>query len=235
MTIISGAIGLFIMGQMNYGLHYVIKENYEESKPQVKNLFIGFNNYWKCFLINLLQGVYILLWTLLFIIPGIIKGYSYSMAFYILAENPDMTANEAITESREIMNGHKWELFVLGLSFILWAFAIVFTLGIAAIYVEPYMQLTITNFYHNIKRQPVAEPVAYDAPVVEAEERDLVMDYIRRCHGVTCVSGSDYVSGLTVEERKEVLAQMPWLPYGVIVKNDFDKVLEGFLNRYKET
>ena len=110
-----------------------------------------------------------MLWSLLFVIPGIIKGYSYSMAFYILAENPDMTAKEAITESREIMNGHKWELFVLGLSFILWAFAIVFTLGIAAIYVEPYMQLTIANFYHNIKRQPVAEAVSYDAPVVEAD------------------------------------------------------------------
>ncbi len=71
-------------------------------------------------------------------------------------------------------------------------------------------------------------------PVVEAAQRDLVMDYIRRCHGVTCVSGSDYVSGLDVEERKTALLQMPWLPYGVIVKNDFEKVAADHLLREKD-
>ena len=72
------------------------------------------------------------------------------------------------------MKGHKLEFFILELSFILWAFAIVFTLGIAAIYVEPYMQLTFANFYHNIKRQPAAEEVyeepVYDTPYVETVE-----------------------------------------------------------------
>ena len=71
-------------------------------------------------------------------------------------------------------------------------------------------------------------------PVVEVQNRDLVMDYIRRCHGVTCVSGSDYISGLDVEERKNALLQMPWLPYGVIVKNDFEKVAADHLLREKD-
>ena len=65
------------------------------------------------------------------------------------------------------MQGHKWELFVLELSFILWILLGIVTLGIALIYVEPYMQLTFTNFYHNIKRQPAAAEPVYAEPVVE--------------------------------------------------------------------
>ena len=69
---------------------------------------------------NFLMGLYTLLWTLLFIIPGLIKTYSYAMTPYILAENPGMTATDAITESRRIMDGNKWRLFCLGFSFIGW-------------------------------------------------------------------------------------------------------------------
>ena len=167
-----GVIATYIIAPaLSIGLTMVYLSVTYGEDVQINMLFDGFRGklFGKSIALFLLTILYTLLWSLLFVIPGIIKAYSYSMAFYILAENPDMTANEAITESKEIMNGHKWELFVLGLSFILWAFAIVFTLGIAAIYVEPYMQLTIANFYHNIKRQPVAETVSYDTPVVEAE------------------------------------------------------------------
>ena len=89
------------------------------------------------------------------------------MAFYILAENPDMTAREALNESKLIMNGHKLDFFVLQLSFILWALLTAVTFGIASIYVMPYQQLTFTNFYHNIKRQPAAAEPVYAEPVVE--------------------------------------------------------------------
>lgn len=123
-------------------------------KPKVGTLFDGFRN---CFgssiLLYLLVIVFYLLWCLLLVIPGIIKLFSYSMSFYVLAENPDMTAREALNESKEIMHGHKWDLFVLYLSFIPWSLLGVVTLGLAYIYVVPYMNLTMTNFYHNIKRQ----------------------------------------------------------------------------------
>ena len=69
---------------------------------------------------NFLMGLYTVLWTLLLIIPGLIKTFSYAMTPYILAENPGMTATEAITESRRIMDGNKWRLFCLGFSFIGW-------------------------------------------------------------------------------------------------------------------
>lgn len=143
---------------------------------EISTLFKGFKMMGKSIALFLWMLLFILLWSCLFIIPGIIKSYSYSMAFYILAENPDMTAREALTESKIIMNGHKFDFFVLQLSFFFWAMLVVVTLGIAAIYVSPYQQLTFTNFYHNIKRQPAAavnevyeEPV-YTEPVADVIE-----------------------------------------------------------------
>ena len=167
---ILGTIAIYIvLPPLMIGFYMVFLNGTYGDKPEVATLFEGYKGsmFGKSLGLYWLVVLFTFLWTMLLIIPGIIKSFAYSMSWYILAENPDMTANEAITESREIMNGHKWELFVLGLSFILWAFAIVFTLGIAAIYVEPYMQLTITNFYHNIKRQPAAAEPVYAEPVVE--------------------------------------------------------------------
>jgi len=134
---------------------------------EVATLFKGFNMMGKSIALFFLILIFTMLWSLLFVIPGIIKGYSYSMAFYILAENPDMTAREALNESKLIMNGHKLDFFVLQLSFILWALLTAVTFGIASIYVMPYQQLTFTNFYHNIKRQPAAAEPVYAEPVVE--------------------------------------------------------------------
>ena len=84
------------------------------------DLFSQFDRLGAGFCMNFLTGLYIVLWTLLFIIPGIIKSFSYAMAPYILAEHPEMTASEAITESRHMMDGNKWRLFCLDFSFIGW-------------------------------------------------------------------------------------------------------------------
>ncbi len=86
-------------------------------KPQVGTIFEGFQHFGQVVLLYLMVMIFTLLWSLLFIIPGIIKGLSYSMCFYILAENPDMTAQEALNESKAIMDGHKGDLFVLYLSY----------------------------------------------------------------------------------------------------------------------
>lgn len=149
------------------GYYMVYLDTTYGDKPQVATLFRPFKECWlQSVLVNVLVAVFTLLWSLLLIIPGIIKSFSYSMAFFIMAENPSMTATEAINESKEIMNGHKMDLFVLYLSFIGWFLLGYVTLGLGFIYVIPYMTLTLTNFYHNIKRQnaPVAE-----APAAEAE------------------------------------------------------------------
>lgn len=96
--------------------------NLIDHKPAVfSDLFSQFNRLGTGFCMNLLTSLYVFFWMLLFIIPGIVKSYSYAMTPYILAEHPEMSVNEAITESRRIMNGNKGRLFCLQLSFIGWA------------------------------------------------------------------------------------------------------------------
>ena len=125
----------------------VIKGN----TPKAGDAFCGFDDFWSAFKVTFLVGLYTFLWSLLFIIPGIIKAFSYSMSTYILAENKGKSARECIRESMAMTNGHKMELFVLELSFIGWGFLCVITLGIASIWVLPYMQATYANAYNSLK------------------------------------------------------------------------------------
>ena len=171
-----GVIGMYIvLPPLMLGLIMVCLNVTYGDNVEIGTLFKGFNYMGKAIALFLMVIFFTMLWSLLFVIPGIIKAYSYSMAFYILAENPEMTAREALNESKEITKGHKLDLFVLELSFILWGLLATVTFGIAYVYVLPYMQLTYVNFYHNIKRQPaqteaVYEEPAYDTPYVETVE-----------------------------------------------------------------
>ena len=106
-------------GKLGYAVFNLKLADHKE--VEFKDLFSQFHRFGDGFCMNFLVGLYTLLWMLLFIIPGIIKSFSYAMTPYILAENPDMTATEAITESRRIMNGNKWRLCCLSISFIGWA------------------------------------------------------------------------------------------------------------------
>ena len=118
-------------------------------------MFQHFDKFWAAFKVSFFTGLFTFLWSLLLIIPGIIKGLGYSMAMYILAENPDMPALEALKKSQEMMDGHKMELFVLYLSFIGWFLLTAVTCGIASLYVTPFVNATMVNFYLNIKPSAV--------------------------------------------------------------------------------
>ena len=111
--VISGAAKL---GYAIFNLNLI-----DNKEASVSDLFSQFHRLGDGFCMNFLVGLFTFLWGLLFVIPGIIKEYSYAMTPYILAENPGMTATEAITESRRVMNGNKWRLFCLGFSFICWS------------------------------------------------------------------------------------------------------------------
>ena len=148
-------------------------------QPEVKDTFSGFDDFWSAFKVTFFTGLFTFLWSLLFIIPGIIKGFSYSMSMYILAENKGKPALECLKESQKMTNGHKMELFVLGLSFIGWALLCGITFGIAYIWVYPYMNATYANAYALLRGEPEvavdeipAEPVVEEAVVEEtpAEE-----------------------------------------------------------------
>ena len=139
--------------------------------PQVGTLFESFqNNFGNTVGTVLLVYVFTFLWSLLFIIPGIIMGLAYSQAIYIQAENPDMSPMECIKASKEMMKGRKMDLFVLQLSFILWGLLCIITFGLASLYVTPYMQLTITNFYHRIKAGGDGSDL-YEAPAGSVFEK----------------------------------------------------------------
>jgi uncharacterized membrane protein len=119
----------------------------------LKHLGVGFQDGWgNVVLVMFLKNLFLMLWTLLFIIPGIVKIYSYRMVPYILKEHPELSGTKAITLSRQMMNGHKWNAFVLDLSFIGWIILSALTLGILHIfYVGPYIQATDAELYEALK------------------------------------------------------------------------------------
>lgn len=146
-----GLACVLIYPALQIGQKKTYLKNSQGEKASLKYLMTGFSNYGRSILLYILTSVFTLLWSFLFIIPGIIKSYSYSMSPYILAENPDISAREAIKISKRMMYGHKWDLFKLYLSFFWWILLCILTLGVAAIYVGPYMEATFANFYNELK------------------------------------------------------------------------------------
>ena len=138
-----------------WGFYTMYLDHIRGEKVGLGNLFKGYSKEWfsKSLLTLLLMYVYILLWTLLLIIPGIIKALSYAMTPYVLKDNPNMKSNEAIEESMRLMSGHKAELFLLGLSFIGWALLSLLTLGIGFLWLIPYMQTAFAYFYEDLKKE----------------------------------------------------------------------------------
>ena len=122
----------------------------DHKQADFQDIFSQFDRFGSGFLLNLLTFVFVLLWTLLLIIPGIIAGFSYSMAPYILYENPGMRPYDALRASKDLMKGNKWRLFCLEFSFIGWAILCAFTLGIGYLWLRPYEEAASASFYRQI-------------------------------------------------------------------------------------
>lgn len=118
---------------------------------KIEEMFVGFKDYGRVVVTILLQTLYIVLWSMLLIVPGIIKAISYSQTIYILKDNPELKFNGAIERSMAMMEGHKMEAFLLGLSFIGWLLLGVLTLGIGMLWVTPYMNTAHAHFYDYVK------------------------------------------------------------------------------------
>lgn len=151
--IIGNVAAIVIAGPMAYGLYYVFLNSARTfEKIDVADLFKGFSDdFGQIFLIGLMTTIFTALWSLLFVIPGIIKMYAYSMAYYIKADHPEYTWKQCLDESQIIMSGHKWELFVLQLSFIGWTIVGMMCLGIGVLWVEAYQYAAMSQFYESIK------------------------------------------------------------------------------------
>lgn len=112
---------------------------------------IGFGNYWHHVWGMFLNRFFVFLWSLLLFVPGIIKTLSYAMTNYILVDKPELSANEAINLSKDMMYGHKFDLFYLYLSFAGWFILCLFTLGIGFLWLYPYAQAAQVSFYLDVK------------------------------------------------------------------------------------
>lgn len=161
---VVGAIAaVFAMGALALGLNKYVIDTVRGDYPTLDSIFKFFNKdgFINGGLISFLVGIFVFLWSLLFIIPGIIKGYAYSMSYYVWLDNPTLTASEALKESERIMNGHKMDLFVLQLSFIGWILLCLITFGLATLFVTPYMSFSNAAFYESIKGNAMADGLEY--------------------------------------------------------------------------
>lgn len=109
---------------------------------------------------SIIVGIFTTLWTLLLIVPGIIKALAYSQTFFVLKDNPGMTILGCITESRRLMHGYKWKYFLLQLSFIGWLILGVIALGIGLLWVIPYIAASSAEFYNELRQQKAGEETA---------------------------------------------------------------------------
>lgn len=150
------AVDIFMINPFDVGGKRFMRKSIEDV-AQVKEIAFAYDHSYKNVVkVMFYRDLYIFLWTLLLIIPGIVKMYQYLMVPYLLTEYPDMEYHEALARSRDMMEGNKWKAFVLGLSFILWDMLSVITFGIVAVfYVNPYRNLTFAALYDELKRTPV--------------------------------------------------------------------------------
>lgn len=179
MGLIVGASGFIFIGPLlltgPFTLGYIsflksVKAKSEDAR--LERLFDGFSDFLRGFLGGLLVSIFVCLWMLLLVIPGIIMGYAYSMTFYILSDDKDISAMDAIRKSRAMMRGYKWKLFCLQLRFFGWLLLSMLTFGILLFWIQPYMDMATLNFYNDIK----ADYEARNGVKVEVEVTEVIIE-----------------------------------------------------------
>ncbi len=158
---IFGLLGFLLGGTLELGYCQFLLKQHDKQNPEFNDLFSQFDRFGTGFAQAFLRSLYTFLWALLFIIPGIIKGYSYAMTPYILTDHPEMTASEAIERSKLMMDGHKGELFVLELTFIGWSILAGLCWNLGYLLYNPYLAAAKAAFYRQLQSQEQAEHTTY--------------------------------------------------------------------------
>ena len=155
---ISNILSLLAL-PLSWGLTVSLLRNHREESVDLENLFDGFRGgrYTRVFCALFLVNLFTFLWALLLIIPGIMKAFSYALTPYILLDEPELTARQAITRSCEIMQGRRWKLFCLYFSFIGWGILCLLTFGIGFLWLVPYMNASVAAFYEDARAEYEAE------------------------------------------------------------------------------
>lgn len=150
-TMIFSVILGLLLGVIQFGYTVYCLKVFKQEDTGIGELFAWFPMILKIWGLTLWMELFILLWSCLCGIPGIIAALRYSQSFYVLAENPDMSIRDCVNESKALMSGRLWEYFVLQLSFILWGLLVSVTCGLAALYVAPYTNVTYAGYYLSLK------------------------------------------------------------------------------------
>lgn len=155
---ISNILSLLAL-PLSWGLTVSLLRNHREESVDLENLFDGFRGgrYTRVFCAIFLVNLFTFFWALLLIIPGIMKAFSYALTPYIIMDEPELTARQAITRSCEIMQGRRWKLFCLYLSFIGWGILCLLTFGIGFLWLVPYMNASVAAFYEDARAEYEAE------------------------------------------------------------------------------
>ena len=143
-------IGPFLVGYVNSFKKLLVEG---DDRITANSFREGFKPYWRSVWAYLFRGILITLWSLLLVIPGIIKSLSYAMTMYIVKDHPELTVNEAIDLSKDMMYGHKYDLFYLYISFIGWYLLSILTLGIGTFWLMPYIETAKASFYEDVKAE----------------------------------------------------------------------------------
>lgn len=145
-----GFAAMIIGGVLQLGYAKFLLAQHDGRPHEFGDLFSQFDRFGAGFVQSFLRNLYVFLWSLLFIIPGIIAGYSYAMTPYLMVDFPQLTASEAIEKSKELMDGHKGDLFVLDLSFFGWAILCMLTANIGNLWLNPYRNAARAAFYREL-------------------------------------------------------------------------------------
>lgn len=153
-ALVFSLLNVFVFNPLKVGGYSFFKKNNQE-KAELGELISAFkSNYANSMVTTLLTDVFTFLWTLLFIVPGIVKSYSYAMVPFLIADNPDLQPMDVIKKSKQMMDGYKWQAFVLDLSFLGWEILSMLTVGILGLfYVNPYYYQTKAGLYEFLKSQ----------------------------------------------------------------------------------
>ncbi|SDZ32364.1 DUF975 family protein [Thermoactinomyces sp. DSM 45892] len=143
--------GAVVLGLAGFFLHLIRRNSATET--DTFEFFTNLSKFGKSVLYNVLITVYVFLWCLLLIVPGIIRSISYAMTPYIMQDHPEYSVNQAISKSIQMMAGYKWQFFLLQLSFLGWIILAICTFGIGLLWVFPYIQATNTHFYEQRKNE----------------------------------------------------------------------------------
>lgn len=157
---IGGVLSLLVSGPMTLGWAIFALGLARNENARLEMIFEGFQRFGTALAAYLLVGIFVILWSLLLIVPGIIAALAYSQVFYILTDDKMIGPMEAIRKSKDMMQGNKWKFFCLGLRFIGWALLCVFTFGVGFLWLFPYVAVATAKFYDDLQGDAATGRVA---------------------------------------------------------------------------